>query len=139
MYRKPQADYPQFSKKFLPGLLFLSAVIIAAGALDLRVSGLVPLFLTVLSGFAVAVALLTGIEIRRSGSIKWMLLGEALGIVALATGLDPSHVAALGRIYENPAIAFADISLILGFMVLPILYLFFASVSLYKLYYQKGR
>lgn len=101
--------------------------------------GLVPFYLTVLSGFALVVAIVTGFEIRRSGSILWVLIGDALGVAALATGVNPSHIAALGLIYENPAIAFADISLVLGFIVIPMLYLFVASISLYNFYYQTAR
>ena len=116
--------YPKMLKSntFLSLLLFADAVVMIIGSYILRVNGLVPLWLTIATYASVVVIILVAYLVL-IGNKKAQLLGFILGFVAMAVSTNPAHITALKEFGSTMPLSEADITMILGFYLLPVIYI----------------
>jgi len=115
--------------RFLSFILFADAVIMVIGGYILRVNRLVPLWLTVATYASVVVILVVAYFVL-TGNNRAQLLGFILGFVAIAISTNPAHMSALMEFGSTVPLSEADITMILGFYVLPAIYIVKYAVSL---------
>ncbi|MHB8358886.1 MAG: hypothetical protein ACYDCP_05235 [Thermoplasmataceae archaeon] len=115
--------------RFLSTLLFIDAIVIVTGGYILRTYGLVPLTLTIATYASVVMIVLIGYFVL-NGNNKAELTGFILGFVAIAISTNPAHIAALSRFGSTVPLSEADITMVLGFYILPIIYILTYSLQL---------
>lgn len=109
--------------------MFADAVVIAVGGYILRVNRLVPLGLTVATYASVFVILVVAYFVL-SGNKRAQLLGFILGFVAIAISTNPAHISALMEFGSMVPLSEADTTMILGFYVLPVIYIVKYAISI---------
>lgn len=114
---------------FLSLLLFADAVVMIIGGYILRVNSLVPLWLTIATYASVVVIVLVAYFVL-TGNKRAQLLGFILGFVAMAISTNPAHIKALTEFGSTVPLSEADITMILGFYLLPVIYIVKYGVSL---------
>lgn len=115
-------------------LVFIDAVDISIGGFILRYVSLVPIILTALTYVAVAIILVDSIYIFMN-RIWAEKLGVILAIIAMIISTNPSHITGLSEFGSTVALSAADITMVIGFYLLPIIYLcyyYFSRKSLHK-------
>ncbi|WP_393970862.1 hypothetical protein OXIME_001104 [Oxyplasma meridianum] len=110
------------NNSFLSFLLFADAVILVLGGYILRINNLVPFFLTVATYASVVFILAVAYSVL-AGNKRAQFLGFILGFVAVAISTNPEHISALMEFGSTVPLSEADITMILGFYVLPIIYI----------------
>ena len=103
-------------------VLAVAGFVILAGAAILRFSGLVPLYLTYLTIVAAAIIFADAYYVYK-GSHAAKVIGIPLGIIAMIVSSNPAHFSALTRFGSSPALSGADITMVLGFYLLPAVYI----------------
>jgi len=103
-------------------LLVASAITIITGAVILRVADLVPLSLTYLTFIAAAIIFSDSYFVYRENR-KALFIGVILGIIAMISASNPAHFYALEKFGSTLSLSLADITLIIGFYLLPIIYI----------------
>ncbi len=111
--------------------LTLSILLIIIGTADLRMFALVPLYLTYLSILAIAIGLIDLYYVFQDVAIA-VRIGVLLAIAAILSSLGPAHFSAILQFGKSLSLSIADISLIFGFIVFPLVYIisYFHSYSL---------
>ncbi len=103
-------------------ILAAAGFVILAGAAILRFSGLVPLYLTLLTIVAAAI-IFTDAYFVFAGNHIAKIAGIPLGIIAMIVSSNPAHFLALERFGSTLALSGADITMVLGFYLLPAVYI----------------
>lgn len=103
-------------------ILAAADLVILAGAAILRFSGLVPLYLSYLTIVAAVIIFVDAYYVYR-GSHAAKAIGIPLGIIAMIVSSNPAHFSALARFGSSPALSGADITMVLGFYLLPVVYI----------------
>ncbi|QRF75108.1 hypothetical protein Thermo_00601 [Thermoplasmatales archaeon] len=103
-------------------LLVASAFTIIIGAVILRVAGLVPLSLTYLTFIAAAIVFSDSYFVYRENR-KALSIGVILGIIAMISASNPAHFNALEKFGSTLSLSLADITLVIGFYLLPMIYI----------------
>ena len=103
-------------------ILAAAGLVILAGAAILRFSGLVPLYLSYLTIVAAVIIFVDAYYVYR-GSHAAKAIGIPLGIIAMIVSSNPAHFLALARFGSSPALSGADITMVLGFYLLPVVYI----------------
>jgi hypothetical protein len=103
-------------------ILAAAGLVILAGAAILRFSGLVPLYLSYLTIVAAVIIFVDAYYVYR-GSHAAKAIGIPLGIIAMIVSSNPAHFSALARFGSSPALSGADITMVLGFYLLPVVYI----------------
>ncbi len=116
-------DLPTVNEKIYPYLLILSALSLSVGGYSLYAGKLVPVFLTYLTIFALAVILILAFLMMKKMNYKLKVAGLILGILGIALSLNPSHISALLNIGKSPFLTIADITMITGFFLFPGIYI----------------
>ncbi|MCL4348404.1 MAG: hypothetical protein M1159_04825 [Candidatus Thermoplasmatota archaeon] len=111
--------------------LTLSILLIIIGTADLRMFALVPLYLTYLSILAIVIGLIDLYYVFQDVAIA-VKIGVLLAIAAILSSLEPAHFSAILQFGKSLSLSIADISLIFGFIVFPLVYIisYFHSYSL---------
>lgn len=117
------------NENFLSFLLFADAAVMILGGYILRVNGLVPLSLTIATYASVVVIVLVAYFVL-TGNKRAQLLGFILGFVAIAISTNPAHMTALTEFGSTVPLSEADITMILGFYLLPVIYIVKYATSL---------
>lgn len=102
-------------------LLLCGATTILIGAAILRLANLVPLWLTYTTIAAALVIYLDSAMVAR-GSYNAVRVGVVLGVAAIIASTNPAHLSALRNFGSSPAISGADITMVIGFYLLPMTY-----------------
>ncbi|MEM0156312.1 MAG: hypothetical protein QW597_06930 [Thermoplasmataceae archaeon] len=103
-------------------LLYASGVVILVGAAILRIANLVPAFLTYGTVLAAIVVFVTAFFVNRQNNYA-EFFGVLLGIISIIVTSNPAHLSALLQFGRTAVISAADITMILGFYLLPITYI----------------
>lgn len=120
------------SKK-LSSLLLLSAAFLVIGGTILRLEGLVPLTLTA-STAAVVVLILVTAHFTWRGDFMWTTVGSVLAVVSIAfNASQPQHIQAVLNPFTSAPFLILVVSEIMGFFLLPAIYLILYAVNFKKL------
>lgn len=120
--------------KVLAILMLLSAIDIDIGGFILREQGLVPLSLTISTFAASAVIVVVAVLILYTEGKRGEFTGLILGCIAIVVSTNPSHLSALEKFGSSASLAAADVTMLIGFYILPVLY-----IILFLVYRKKGR
>jgi hypothetical protein len=115
-------QYSSVKDSYYSLILAMAGFVILAGAAILRFSGLVPLYLTYLTIVAAAIIFVDAYFVYK-GSHAAKSMGILLGIIAMIVSSNPAHFSALARFGSSPALSGADITMVLGFYLLPAVYI----------------
>ncbi|OWP55551.1 MAG: hypothetical protein B2I17_09510 [Thermoplasmatales archaeon B_DKE] len=88
----------------------------------MRVADLVPLLLTYLTFIAAAIIFSESYFVYRENR-KALFIGVILGIIAMVSSSNPAHLYALEKFGSTLSLSLADITLVIGFYLLPVIYI----------------
>ena len=109
---------------WLATIVILDAADISVGGFILRYVSLVPLTLTVLTYLAVVILFIDSYFIIKMNRIA-VNAGILLAIIAMAISTNPSHIHALEEFGSTLPLTGADITMLIGFYLLPALYIIY--------------
>ncbi len=109
---------------WLATIVILDAADISVGGFILRYVSLVPLTLTVLTYLAVVILLIDSYFIIKMNRIA-VNAGILLAIIAMAISTNPAHIHALEEFGSTLPLTGADITMLIGFYLLPALYIIY--------------
>ncbi len=103
-------------------IVLMDSVDISVGGFILRYVSLVPLLLTILTYIAVVILLFdfANIILHRLWAAK---LGVILSIIAMLISTNPAHLRGLSGFGSTIPLSAADITMVIGFYLLPIIYI----------------
>ncbi len=107
---------------WLATIVILDAADIALGGFILRYVSLVPISLTVLTYLAVVILLIDFYFITKGRRIA-INAGVLLSLIAMAISTNPAHIHALEEFGSTLPLTGADITMLIGFYILPALYI----------------
>ena len=107
---------------WLATIVILDAADIALGGFILRYVSLVPISLTVLTYLAVVILLIDFYFITKGRRIA-INAGVLLSLIAMAISTNPAHIRALEEFGSTLPLTGADITMLIGFYLLPALYI----------------
>lgn len=107
---------------WLATIVILDAADIALGGFILRYVSLVPISLTVLTYLAVVILLIDFYFITKGRKIA-INAGVLLSLIAMAISTNPAHIHALEEFGSTLPLTGADITMLIGFYLLPALYI----------------
>lgn len=107
---------------WLATIVILDAADIALGGFILRYVSLVPISLTVLTYLAVVILLIDFYFITKGRRIA-INAGVLLSLIAMAISTNPAHIHALEEFGSTLPLTGADITMLIGFYLLPALYI----------------
>lgn len=107
----------------LAALLIASAVDIDAGGYVLRSQGLVPDYLTISTYVASLILVTVALLIYRSTNNRESIIGFLFAIIGVIISTNPAHLSALARFSSSAYIAVADVTMLVGFYILPVTYM----------------
>ena len=107
---------------WLATIVILDAADISIGGFILRYVSLVPLILTGLTYLAVVILLMDFYFIIK-GNRNAVNAGVILAIIAMAISTNPAHIHALTEFGSTLPLTGADITMLIGFYLLPALYI----------------
>jgi hypothetical protein len=103
-------------------IVLMDSVDISVGGFILRYVSLVPLLLTILTYIAVVILLFDFANILRQR--LWAAkLGVLLSIIAMLISTNPAHITGLSEFGSTIPLSAADITMVIGFYLLPIIYI----------------
>ena len=108
--------------KILQVSLSLSILFIVIGTVDLRIFSLVPLYLTYLSIIAVIIGFIDLYYVFHEVVIA-IKIGVLLAVIAILSSIQPAHFTAILQFGYSIPLDLADISLIFGFIIFPLVYI----------------
>lgn len=109
---------------WLATIVILDAADISVGGFILRYVSLVPLTLTVLTYLAVVILFIDSYFIIKMNRIA-VNAGILLAIIAMAISTNPAHIHALEEFGSTLPLTGADITMLIGFYLLPALYIIY--------------
>ncbi len=119
--------------RLLSALLVASTVFLGIGALILRIENLVPPVLT-FSTFVVILVILTVAHFTWHEKFLWASLGSILAVVSIIfNSLQPQHLSAILNPFTSASITALVVSDVMGFYLLPALYLLIYAFRYRKL------
>lgn len=118
------------NNRFFSSLLFIDAIVTSVGGYILRINNLVPLSLTIATYASVVIIVIVAFFVLKGGS-KARITGFILGFVAIAISTNPAHMSALARFGSTLTLSEADITMILAFYILPVIYMI-KYVTIYR-------
>lgn len=107
---------------WLATIVILDAADVALGGFILRYVSLVPISLTVLTYLAVVILLIDFYFITKGRRIA-INAGVLLSLIAMAISTNPAHIHALEEFGSTLPLTGADITMLIGFYLLPALYI----------------
>ena len=110
------------NNRFFSSLLFIDAIVTLVGGYILRINNLVPLSLTIATYASVVIIVIVAFFVLK-GNSKARITGFILGFVAIAISTNPAHMSALARFGNTVSLSEADITMILAFYILPVIYI----------------
>jgi len=110
------------NNRFFSSLLFIDAIVTSIGGYILRINNMVPFSLTIATYASVVVIVAVAFFVLK-GNSKARITGFILGFVAIAISTNPAHMSALTRFGSTVSLSEADITMILAFYILPVIYI----------------
>ena len=103
-------------------IVLLDSADISVGGFILRYVSLVPILLTILTYLSVVILLFdfANIILKKLWAAR---LGVLLSIIAMLISTNPAHITGLSEFGTTLALSAADITMIIGFYLLPIIYI----------------
>jgi hypothetical protein len=109
---------------WLAAIVILDAADVSVGGFILRYVSLVPLILTVLTYLAVLILLVDFYFILRMNKTA-VNAGVVLSLIAMAISTNSAHIHALEEFGSTLPLTGADITMLIGFYLLPALYIIY--------------
>lgn len=117
------------NNKVYPALLILSAASLSIGGYSLYAGKLVPVMLTYLTIFAVAFILVLSILMIFYENRNLRIIGMILAVISIITSSNSSHISALASFGTSTYLSVADVTMITGFFLFPIIYIILFTMN----------